>query len=125
MVGLQYCFLPAGSSSLMCVPFRKSFLFVLVAVDHHSCYGMFWSLCGMPLFLMSLKEEPIFGSFCLNDRTFVSQFSFVFHPLGFYNKGRHVQIERWTWAMKGRLLVTPATKKSRHQHLLLLKRYSL
>lgn len=59
MVGLQYCFLPAGSSSLMCVPFRKSFLIILVAVDRHSCYGIFWSLCGMPLFLMSLKEEPI------------------------------------------------------------------
>ncbi len=59
VVGLQYCFLPAGSSSLMCVPFRKSFLIILVAVDRHSCYGIFWSLCGMPLFLMSLKEEPI------------------------------------------------------------------
>ncbi len=59
VVGLQYCFLTAGSSSLMCVPFHKSFLIMLVAVDHHSCYGIFWSLCGMPLFLMSLKEEPI------------------------------------------------------------------
>ncbi len=71
------------------------------------------------------ERRTNFGSFCLNDRTFVSQFSFVFHPLGFYNKGWYIQIERWTWAMRGRPLVTPATKKSRHQHLLLLKRYSL
>lgn len=94
--------------------------------------------CGPPFllwnFLVTLwyavishvfERRTNWGSFCLNNRTFVSQFSFVFHPLGFHNKGWHVQIEGWTWAMRRRLLVTPATKKSRHQHLLLLKRYSL
>lgn len=125
VVGLQYCFLPAGLSSLMFVPFHKSFLIMLVAVDHHSCYGIFLVALWYAIMSHVFERRTNFGSFCLNDRTFVSQFSFVFHPLGFHNKGRHVQIERWTWAMRGRLLVTPATKKSRHQHLLLLKRYSL
>ncbi len=99
VVGLQYCFLPAGLSSLMCLPFHKSFLIMLVAVDHHSCYGIFLVALWYAIMSHVFERRTNFGSFCLNDRTFVSQFSFVFHPLGFHNKGWHVQLKgghgRW------------------------------